>query len=189
MSKPAALWCACLVLAACASPQPKDRNATLYAAFPIAGGQTITLPFTDAGAIPAENDRVKILTAGFGIGPSKQNKKQAELFWGFDFEAKSSLEKLETVAVEEVSPSKTAVSFIQDTAPVLKNGVWSGTAKPIPANRASIPWLYTNDGSIYVFRFTIKPEGEAAFVLYQLAWFSAPAKQTLQQLIEHIEHA
>ena len=159
------------------------HNAT----FVIAGGQSVSLPMTDAGPISAENEKAKILVAGFGVVPSKQNEKQAALLWGFDFEAKSS-KQLESVIVDEVSPSQTSVTLVEDKAPVLKNGVWSGTAKSIAANSASTPWLFNKKQSVYVFRFTIQFSGEPAFILYQPAWFSGPAKESFRQMISRIEH-
>lgn len=166
---------------------PAIARETHNATFVIAGGQSVSLPITDAGPISAENDKAKILVAGFGIVPSKQNERQAALLWGFDFEVKSG-KQLESVVVDEVSPSQTAVTLVEDNAPVLKNGVWSGTAKSIPANSTSTPWLYSKKQSVYVFRFTIRFAGEPAFVLYQPTWFSGPAKESFQQMISRIEH-
>lgn len=177
---------ACIALAACASSQTQTSRGVHNATFVIAGGQVVTLPMTPAGPIGAENEKVKILVAGFGIVPSKQNEKQAVLLWGFDFEAKLT-KKLESVTVEEVSPSRTPITLVADASPALKNGVWSGTASPMPANPTSTPWLFSKEQSVYVFRFTIKLPGEPAFVLYQPAWFSGSAKQSFQQIIGRIE--
>jgi hypothetical protein len=143
---------------------------------------------TDAGPISAENEQAKILGAGFVVGPSKENEKHAILAWGFDFEVKPSLKKLEAVKVEEVAPSTSPVTLVEDNSPVLKSGVWSGNASQVPADRTSTPWLFTSDKSVYVFRFTIKPVGESPFVLYQAAWFSGSAKQAFQKIIAHVEH-
>src|SRR6185312_9339704 len=138
--------------------------------------------------ISAENEKAKILVAGFVVRPSKEGAKNAVLAWAFDFAAKPSLQKLESVRVEEVAPSTSPVILVEDNSPVLKNGVWSGDASPIPANRTSTPWIFTDDKSVYVFRFTIKPSGEPAFILYQPAWFSGEAKQGFQKIIARAEH-
>lgn len=143
---------------------------------------------TDAGPISAQNERAKILVAGFVVGPSRENERHAILAWGFDFEAKLPLKNLDAVKVEEVAPSASPVVLVEDNSPVLKDGVWSGNASPIPANRTSTPWLFTTDKSIYVFRFTIKFAGEAPFILYQPTWFSGAAKQGFQKIIAHVEH-
>jgi hypothetical protein len=141
---------------------------------------------TDEGPISAENELAKILVAGFGVGPSKDNDKQAVLAWGFDFEMKQPL-KLEAVKVEEVSPSTSPLLLIEDISPVLKDSIWSGNVTPAPANRSATPWLYSSEKSVYIFRFIIKPTGEPAFVLYQATWFSGPAKQLFQKVIAKVE--
>ncbi len=179
--------CVLAVLAACSSPQPRTKSGISDESFVIAGGQTVSIPMTNAGPISIENEYAKILVAGFVIGPSKGNEKHAILAWGFDFEIKPTIKKLEAVKVEEVAPSTSAVILVEDNSPVLKGGVWSGNASPIPANRTSTPWLFTSDKSIYVFRFTIKPVGAPAFVLYQPAWFTGAAKRSFQEMIAHVE--
>ena len=179
--------CALALLAACSSPQPRAGRGTHYESFAIAGGQVVSLPMTTAGPISAENERAKILVAGFTVGPSKETEKHAILVWDFDFEAKPSLAKLEAVKVEAVAPGASPVTLVEDASPVLKNGVWSGEAAPIAANRTSTPWLFTSDKSVYVFRFTIKPVGEAPFVLHQPTWFTGPAKQRFQGIVAKVE--
>lgn len=182
------LLCMSAVLSACSVPQPRGGAGIHNKSFKIAGGETISLPMSDAGPIGAENDKAKVLVAGFVVGPSKEKEKQAILAWSFDLEAKPTLKNLEAVKVEEVAPSKIAITLIEDNTPVLKDGVWSGNASPIPANQASIPWLFSNERSEFVFRLTIKPVGEPSFVLYQPAWFSSAAKQGFRKIIEHVEH-
>ena len=180
-------WGVCAILASCSAQQHSVRR-THDESFVIAGGQTILLPVNEAGPISAENERVKILMAGFAVGPLKTNPKQAVLGWAFDFEIKAPVKRLEAVKVEEVSPSTSPVTLIEDNAPALKNGVWSGDAAPIPASRTSTPWLFENTKSVYVFRFTIKAVGEPPFVLYQPTWFSGAAKQGFQTIISNVEH-
>ena len=181
-------FCLLAILEGCSVPQARSIQGTSYVSFTIAGGQSVSLPVNDAGAIPAENEFAKILAAGFTISPSTGNEKQAALAWAFDFEAKPTLSRIEMVRVEEVWPSKVPVTLVEDKSPALNDGVWSGNAKPVPANRIETPWLFADDASFYVFRFTIVPTGKPPFVLYQLAWFPASAKQVFQTIIGHVEH-
>ncbi|MDR0577674.1 MAG: hypothetical protein LBI87_09120 [Candidatus Accumulibacter sp.] len=147
--KRSVLWCVCLALAACASFQSNR---------------------------PAENDRVKIEYAGF-ITAADQDNQQAQLIWYFNFSAKPSLKKLESVMVEEVLPDKSFLVLVQDNAPVLKDGLWAGRTAGVPANRTSTPWLYAKNASTSTFRFTIKPEGEPPFILYQPVSFPDSVKE------------
>jgi hypothetical protein len=76
---------------------------------------------------------------------------------------------------------------LEDTSPRLQGNVWSGSTLPSPAGKTHTPWLYEKKGSIYVFRFTIKPAGKSAVMLYQPAWYSEAAKDKFRQHIDNID--
>jgi len=158
------------------------------APFVIAGGKTIYLPSTDAGPIPAENDFVVIQSAGFFVGPSKENPKQAVLNWGFSFKSKS-LDTFEEVVVEEVSPSDTEVTYIRDSAPVLKNKQWLRNREPLVVSQTVVPWLYSGKPSVFVFKFTIKVKDQVPVVLYQPAWFSKEVKSMFLSMPARLQSA
>jgi hypothetical protein len=153
--------------------------------FPIASGKIVTLPTTDGGAIPAENVDYKIEFAGFFIGPSGSDAKRANLTWRFALTDKTS-KSIERIFIDEVSPSEIEKLILQDNAPKLNNGVWTGATEPIEASHTSTPWLYMDKASIYVFRFTLHSRGEPPTVLYQLTWFSKPTKEAFRQKIDLI---
>lgn len=151
--------------------------------FPIAGGKTVSLPVTDAGPVPAEDGAFKIEAAGFYLNPSPADSKRALLGWHFGLTSKAS-ETLRRVVVEEVFPSDVAKVLIDDPSPSLSARMWSGDTVGVEPSPDSTPWLFTEDASVFVFRFTITSSGgQSPVVLYQPAWFSRPAKETLRQTI------
>jgi hypothetical protein len=153
--------------------------------FPITGGKKVSLPMTDAGPIPAEDRAFKIEVAGFSIQPSILGPKQALLAWNFALTAKAS-KTLERVVVEEVFPTDVAKVLVDDQSPSLSGKMWSGGAAGVEANPASTAWLFTEEASVFVFRFTITPAGRPPVVLYQPAWFSPPVKEVFRQKIMQI---
>ncbi len=171
-----------LAMAGCASPRSHMGRPIVDTPYKIAGGQTLMLPVTAGGTVPAENDRVKIQVAGFITGPSKSNPQGRMLTWTFGFTSKTSL-PIEQVIVEEVAPSDPAVMIVRDDAPKLEGNNWSGRSAPIEMNPQSLPWLYSPSTSVFVYKFTIKIQGEPPQVLYQPTGYSALAKQMMTKVV------
>ncbi len=187
---------ASVLLAAAGKPRTYMGYAVREMQFPIAGGEVVSLPVTDAGPIPAENRAFKIEVAGFSITPALFEPKRATLTWQFSLTAKSG-KALDRVVVEEVFPSDTAQVLVDDRTPALKHTArepgpgdradrWLGVTAGVEPTSASTPWLFTEKASIFVFRFRIHPAGGAPVVLYQPAWFSSPAKEAFRQNIARI---
>jgi len=153
--------------------------------FPIAGGKTVSLPVTQAGPVPAENRDFKIEVAWVSVQPALFNSRQAALAWGFSLTSKAS-RALERVVVEEVYPSAVASIVVDDRSPSLKEKVWFGSSVSVDATSASVPWLFSEKDSVFVFRITITPAGSPPVVLYQPAWISLPAKQQFQRRVMQI---
>jgi len=153
--------------------------------FPIAGGQEVSLPVTDAGPIPAEDKDYKIEVAGFSITPSLLRPKQAALAWQFALTAKGS-QTLEHVKVEEVYPDDAVTVLVDDPSPSLQKKVWSRSSVGVEPNPISVPWLFKEGSSVFVMRFTISPAGKPPVVLYQPVWFSKPVKETFRQQVLQI---
>ena len=151
--------------------------------FVIAGGKIVSLPATDAGPIPAENDYCKIEAAGIGMGHDHRDPKRILMFWGFSVRMKSS-EAPERITIEEVAPSDVEKLVLDDMKPILHDSVWSTRTSPIEPNAQATPWVYSDKATIFVFRFTIKPIGKAPIVMYQPAWFPVSSKQAL---VHHAE--
>ncbi len=185
-----------LLLAAAGKPRTYMGHAVREMQFPIAGGEVVSLPVTDAGPIPAENRAFKIEYAGLNIQPALFEPKRATLVWGFALTAKSG-KALDRVVVEEVFPSDVAKVLVDDQTPSLRHATrepgpgdradgWLGGTAGVEPTSASTPWLFTQEASIFVFRFRIHPAGKDPVVLYQPAWFSSPAKEAFRQTIVRI---
>lgn len=153
--------------------------------FPIAGGKTVALPVTDAGPIPAENQDFKVEAAGVSVQPSLFSPRRAALAWGFSLTAKSSKAPAHVV-IEEVYPDKTATLLVDDKSPALKEKAWSGSSASVEATPGTTAWLFAEDASVFVFRFTITPAGGSPEVLYQPSWISRPAKVSFRQVVARI---
>lgn len=173
---------------ACTSSTPRTHMGfeVIDMPFTIAGGETILLPVTDAGPVPAEDENYKIEFAGFFVGPSKSEESRAELVWGFGVSNKSNI-GVASIIVEEVSPSDTAKTVLTVEAPEFTSGVWLGKTDPVPANRESTPWLFKPKASIYVYRFIIRSTKGTEVTLLQPAWFSTEAKASHLKKIEKME--
>jgi hypothetical protein len=150
--------------------------------FKVAGGKIVKLPVTKAGAIPAETSDVRIDVAGISVQPSKENPNQSELIWHFGFTNKQ-LKCVRRVSVIEIAPSRTETTRIEDAAPSLKDNYWLGVTGPVEATAVSIPWLFEEKTSMFVFRFTIEGETGLPIELYQPTFFSAEAKAIFRKLI------
>jgi len=137
----------------------------------IAGGRTVALPV----ARPSENDIAIIRSAGFVIEPSQANSKQPILKWKFSVQPKTS-NLIEEIIIEEVAPSATPITYLSAKFPTLKDNLWTGFCEPQQISQASLPWLYSTDQSIFVFKFTVKIQNHEPSTLYQACWYSHALK-------------
>lgn len=153
--------------------------------FVLAGGTTVMLPMTEAGAIPADDGKVKIQVAGFVIKPSTENPKRATLVWTFGLTSKS-LKNIESISVAEVAPADTEIVLVNDLAPKLTKKYWMGSSTPVEVTREAAEWLFADDVSTFVFRFNINERGKAPRVLYQPTMFSGEAKAYFREMIARI---
>jgi hypothetical protein len=155
--------------------------------FAIAGGTTVVLPMTDAGAVPAEDGKVKIEVAGPIINISKENSKLAVLTWTFGLTAK--IKDIESISVAEVAPTETEIVLVNDQMPKLAKKYWIGSTPPVVVTHEAVPWLFTDDTSTFVFRFVINERGKTPRVLYQPTRFSGEAKAYFRAMIAKINRS
>ena len=73
--------------------------------------------------------------------------------WAFSFRDNQP-GQLRSVRVENISDPTPAV-LVEDTAPELSNGIWTGYSGAIEPNLTEVPWLYDSGSSTRLFRFTI----------------------------------
>jgi hypothetical protein len=155
--------------------------------FPIDGGRTKWLPVTEAGPIPAETQAFKIEVAGVFVQHSILSPRQAALSWQFVLTLKTP-NGLEHVVVEEVYPSSVARVVVNDHSPSIRGGrTWSGSSASIEPSPNSTAWLFNDNDSVFVFRFTITPVASPDVILYQPAWISRPAKELFRQAVLKIQ--
>ena len=172
-----------LAVSALAEAQPVEKTFKLP--FKIAGVGWMDLRVSTAGALPAEDRKVRIEVAGILVSPSKEEPKRANLLWTFGFTNKG-MKAVESVRVEEVSPTEVAITRVDDASPEFKDGYWIGNSVPTEATRDTQPWLYAEGPSNFVFRFSVKEPGKEPRVLYQVAAFSQEAKEYFRAQIKKI---
>jgi len=153
--------------------------------FQIAGGTTVALPITDAGPIPAEDRKARIEVAGFSITRSKGDPKLALIVWTFGLTNKS-IKSIESILVSEVAPADVEKPLVKDAAPKLQEKYWTASTAPALATRESLPWLFTDGASTFVFRIAINEAGKDSRVYFQPAWFTKEAKAHFREMIARI---
>lgn len=175
------------LLAGSASAASYAGYQVVEAPFPIVGGEIVTVGLTERGAVPVENDKIKIEAAGFTVQASKSTPGGATLTWIFALTSKTA-QKVEQVSVEEVFTGETAVMYLQDKSPRLsKEGMWSMLAAPVDITPETPAWLYAGGKpSVFIFKFTVIIPGEPTQVLYQLSSFSTPTKELFVRKIQNI---
>jgi hypothetical protein len=155
--------------------------------FNIAGGNVVHLSITDAGVIPAEDNGFKMQVAGFTVAESNVHNNEAELVWNFAFSSTNS-EKIESIVIEELAPTKIIKALAKVESPELIDGRWMLNLAPVSANKVTMPWIFRDKASFYVFRITINLESGKKSILTQAAWFSKPVLANYAKHISLIEN-
>lgn len=143
--------------------------------FKIDGGNTITLPMTRVGPLPAENELYKIVSAGHLSSMTRGEPEKSFITWSFMFKSKSS-EPIESVTVEYVSTEGDLFPMVEDKDPELKDDHWGGKSKRYAMTESESPWLYSNSDSVFLFKFTIVGADKSVSVLYQPSLTTKEAK-------------
>jgi len=63
---------------------------------------------------------------------------------------------------------------------------WMGATNPDAATRESVPWLFADGASTFVFRIVITEAGKGSREYLQPAWFSKEAKAHFRAMIAKI---
>jgi len=153
--------------------------------FKIAGGKTINVKFTDQGAVPAENEKIKITATALLVGPSRESKAIPALIWSFGLTSKTN-DEISKITVENVFPNDPAVLLVTDIQPKLKNSAWIGQIENGDPNDNHNVWLKTKKHSGFVFKFSVTFKGGEETTLYQLSTFSESEKQFFLQAAEQL---
>lgn len=154
--------------------------------FKIAGGKTITVKITDQGALPAEDEKIRITAAAVIVGPSKEDKTAPALIWSFGLNAKTN-DEISKITVESVFPSDSAVLLHTDSQPKLRNGDWIGQIENGDPNGSNNRWLKSKKLSAFVYKFTVYFKDGSETALYQLSAFSEADKEFFLQHAEQLK--
>ena len=119
-----------LLLVGCVAPRASLRS------YQVAGGRTVQLPVSAAGARSSETVNIKIDVTGFMIDGDK-----AELTYEFGFTSKTN-QALRAVTVEDVTGA-TAVTLVDDSNLTFDtSGYWKGQSAPRRVGDPSLDWLH-----------------------------------------------
>ena len=159
------------LLGACATESVQFRT------FKIAGGVAVDLPMSNVGAMPVENDDIKIRLTGFVLD---EDKREITYTFGF-IEKKAAAPR--SVRVEDVT-GETAEILVIDTAPeITPSGYWQGNTMPRRNGDSSLGWLLDNADTYKVFRFSITTADGRPVVIYQAAMWPANAKPLIRTIL------
>jgi hypothetical protein len=113
-------------------------------------GQTQSLEETKGDFAPAGDARFQIYPPELGAVMLDNDKY---VRWAFSFRDNQP-GQLRSVRVENIS-DQTPEVLVEDTAPELSNGIWTGYSGAIEPNLTEVPWLFDSSQSTRLFRFTI----------------------------------
>lgn len=175
MATNASLWTAGLLwvtlLAGCAT------DGTPMKSFRIAGGQTVQVPFSMAGALSTENADVKIEVTGYLLHGAMR-----EISYTFGFTEKKG-ERPQEVMVEDVTGDQ-AQRLVVDRNPQLSsNRYWKGDAAPMHKGDPALDWVDQPGDTIKVFRFTITTADGRQLVMYQASVWPGAAKGLVRMVL------
>jgi hypothetical protein len=128
---------------------------------------------------PSQNDRVTVTSAGLQTVSLDGNYY---VRWAFSIQPKQPIE-FRSIRVEDVSGPQ-PVLIINDVAPQLQDGKWTGSGGMIELTPTGLPWLFDERESLRVFQFTITEMDGRAYVLQQSVPYSKAAKAAVRKLAQ-----
>jgi hypothetical protein len=159
------LWCS-----GCAS-SPRQVSV------PITGGQTVNLERQGPGFKQAENDRVKISSAGLQAVNLNGNMY---VRWAFSIRPKQARE-LSTIRVEDVT-DPAPLLLINDVAPQPDGGQWTENGGLMELSSTNAHWLSKPNETVRIFRFTFNEPDGRSYLLYQGVRYSPAAKEAFRAM-------
>src|SRR5690349_18161759 len=128
--------------------------------FQISGGQSVELPVTDGGPIPATVGDITVEVAGPIFGPSKTTQGKAALTWVFSLSMPTA-RTFKSALVENVS-GQTAQAVVTQADVATKPhqfpdgkelSILQLRGQDIDIGPESTPWVYQDGVTTVVFRF------------------------------------
>jgi len=123
---------------------------------------------------PVQNERFAITTAELGA-ILLDNQKYAR--WTFGIKLKQPIQ-LRSIRIEDVTEG-TSVLLVNDQAPQVEAGAWTGYTGAIEPTASSLPWLFDNNPAKRTFRFTITDLNGQDSVLEQTVTYAMKSKKDL----------
>jgi hypothetical protein len=130
------------------------------------------------GFKPSQNDRVTVTSAGLQTVNLDGNYY---VRWTFSIQPKQPIQ-FRSIRVDDVSGPQ-PVPIINDVAPQLQDGKWTGSGGMIELTATGLPWLFDEKESVRVFQFTITELDGRAYVLQQSVPYSKGAKAAVRKLV------
>ena len=155
-----------------------SRAAAGEVSIRISNGETVRLAKTADTFDRAENDRVRVATSGLF-----DDRERGRIFmrWLFTIQFKQPV-IVRNVKIEDVTDSK-PVLLIENDAPSVTAGLWTGRGNAIPFDAKYLPWFFQRGDSTRVFRIVSREKSGRSYELYQGARLSADKKNLMWKAI------
>lgn len=158
--------------------------------FPIGGGKTLALPTTEHGPIPATAEGVTVEIAGPVAIPASTPDK-VHLAWGFSISVpkNAAYQHVEIVNLSNEPPT-ILVDQAKPVARVVKIpdgselNVLQLRGAGADVGRATTPWVYQPESSVFVFRVKLEDASGKTVTLHQPAVFGEDTKVRIRQMAD-----
>lgn len=123
---------------------------------------------------PVQNERFAVTTVGLSA-ILLDNQKYAR--WTFGLKLKQPVQ-LRSIRIEDVTEGA-PVSLVNDQAPQVQGGAWTGYTGAIEPSASALPWLFDNTPARRTFRFTVTDLNGQDSVLEQTVTYPVKTKKDL----------
>jgi hypothetical protein len=123
---------------------------------------------------PVQNERFAVTTMELSA-ILLDNQKYAR--WTFGIKLRQPVQ-LRSIRIEDVTEGS-AVSLVNDQAPQVQEGAWTGYTGAIEPSASALPWLFDSVPAKRTFRFTVTDLNGQDSVLDQTVTYSVKTKKDL----------
>jgi hypothetical protein len=123
---------------------------------------------------PVQNERFAVTTAELNA-ILLDNQKYAR--WTFGLKLKQPIQ-LRSIRIEDITEG-TPAPLVNDQAPQVEGGAWTGYTGAIEPTASALPWLFDNNPAKRTFRFTVTDLNGQDSVLEQTVTYPVKSKKDL----------
>jgi hypothetical protein len=123
---------------------------------------------------PVQNERFAVTTAELNA-ILLDNQKYAR--WTFGLKLKQPIQ-LRSIRIEDITEG-TPAPLVNDQAPQVEGGAWTGYTGAIEPTASALPWLFDNNPAKRTFRFTVTDLNGQDSVLEQTVTYTVKSKKDL----------